>query len=664
MVQKNNFFSRALSADGNKWRKDIAIMMSQIFAACGSWLSKKATLTFMEVVIKILDDLYNLIRDSKLSSDRYWSSMNLDCCQRWDKHMAMGIYVTSRRLLIGALERRIFDEALISVCVNFFMAELTVIEPMDCRIRERLLWSANKNALQITNNLPVNQKHCKRSIRTVTKFLSIKTNSKYWQRSPMLTKLLELHGFLKETSEQIKINAVKVLCTEPAYRIRAMFDLTTLQSEHPDTKFETIVTILNELGDICYGINLKFNPLDLFWLQLRTEIEYPKLNTLCKQKLVDEIQSYIDTHESVNTNESISNIVNFVKANMYILSFQIGSRSSIEALKKIEFKFYSPFDRIVSEITLQYEGNQIKLLMKSLNCFSTILSQKDSWTIDEPTKEFISNMVTMLYKVGNWLKCRQYNAAAVKAFELLYQAATMANNIVKQTLAAGFLVENGNLLIPMEMVKVLSNNIILQLKSLDKMTRSDQSDFLLAILHLSMHTLRFDKNVEAAKKYMQVINKLLEKYDPDQTQFTSVRLKYSHVMLELIINESDTNFTPILYVEDIFHRFKAAKFSYDSDCAMLPGIMFDTLSSLYAYTQARHEFISPSGLLSNLWYVAIRAGYSFLLSKVMIVSISHSLYTENEAHSKVSEFSAGQLKVMNNGFYFQISDSNGSFGYS
>lgn len=571
-----------------------------------------------------------------MKSDKYiWGkSYQKNCCDKWDKHIALQMLETVRNIFMGAMDRNTFDECTVSSCVNFMVAEATVLEHLDCKNRAIGFWHVNNAACLIIKNMNAIIDKCgrDRGVRTIKKFLSIQTQHHYLSYYNITTDLINIYSKTGELADRINLCAVRFLDAHNHYKnakIYAMSELHKLQSKMEASQFETISTILQKLDKREYGMNLTFDALNFLFFQLQIEIRYPQLNAECRNKIIEDLSGT----DAYKNNRHTS--VNLIKANVRILQCMI----DIDYYKSIVVfrDYHQTFNEDV--MSFKYEKRLIENLRESLGYFAKFLQDKDRWPVGKETNDYLSNMETMLRKIGQWLINRQYKELAVTAFDLLYQVAKLSNSPLQQIIASGFLVENISLnpkiFIEDEIAAELQSNILKKFKDVAKMSQDELRIFLLGFLQLTMYTLRRKHNMQHAKKYMEAISKLLDNYDSEKEKYAALRLKYSEVMFEMIVNDPNASITPITFIEDIFHRFKSIRFNCGADVDILPGILFDILNTLYEYTQARYEFHHISSLMYTLLNISMRSGYIFLLAKVIIITTSE--YLHNKGKWEVSE---------------------------
>lgn len=607
-------------------------MISRMIGACTPVIIKESSTYYIQKILAIIGANYEILRDKTITSKQYLWAKRWDksCCKEWRKHDGLGILAIVRRIFIGAIDRKNFDEVIVSACVNFMVTEGTILENFDCSDRTNLIIQFANSIRHTVKNVDLIITKCgrDRATRTIKKFLSIQTKEKHLPHQYMLQELISIYAKNNQLSEQIDLQALQFLFAEKKSKQFYMFELHKVQTV-VDSKFKTISTILQKVDKNTYGMDLKFDSLKLLFCQLLVEIEYPKLNAVCRKIIISDICE-MDAYK--NTQHPY---INLVKANVRILECMI----DIDDYKsRVTFQsYYQRFE--VDDISFKHEKNLIRKMEESLNFFSKFFTDLDKWKDDAEKDDYILNMLTMLNKIGLWLINRQYKDLAVMVFDLLYQVAKMSNNQLKQIVSAGYIIENINLhpniFIEEEIVTELQSNILKKFKEVDSMAQNEQSHFLHAFLQLAMYTLRCTNNMEHAKKYMQAINKLLSKYDPEKVKFAALRLKYSEVMFEMIVNDPNTTITPITFIEDIFHRFKNTKFNSRSDVDVISGILWDIMNTLYEYTQVRYEFRNLSSLMWTLFGISFRNGYIFLLAKVLVM-ISYENLLSSNIHWKVS----------------------------
>lgn len=603
----------------NEFKKDIAIMVSQAICACTSMISTCSP-QFIQNLYVILGDAYDIIRDKKNSSSQYrvTKTYNAKCFGNWSTHAASGILSATVKIFVKAMDRNNFTENLVSGCTNYMVAESKIYKNFDCTCRDYMVGRLNQAIVSITAKIDKIIAICgnERGKRTLERFALMETmnNSTSLKVAFAQTKLYE------KTRDQIVFtnshaNLIYQSIDEKN-RIHYMYKLHAIQNGLDDpNKFETITSLMKYVPK---RSGVQFDPIDMQFLQLCVEIDYPQLTEKCRRKLVN------DVCEMDFYNDDRCWYINLIKSSICYLQYTIEFdlyKSNVKLTK-----FFEPLNE--KFVFLNYEIKIVKHLQESLDYLSKFLQAKDVWSSQKCKDRFILHTEKLLQSIGECLINRHYKDLAITAFDLLFQLAESSQHPLIQIVAAGHLIENINLNSTKSekvIVTKLQSIVMQKLKYVVTMSDVELGNFLLSFLQLTMYTLRFQHNNEHAKKYMQAINKLLDKYDPKKEKYLACRLKYAEVMFEMIVRDSDATITPITFIEDIFHRFKEIKSISLQDRRIVPGIQFDLVSTLYAFTQPRYEFNCIKSLERQVHFASIRNGYLLLFAKNSILETSECL---------------------------------------
>lgn len=612
---------RNLVQDKNELRKDIAIMISLVINACSSSISF-GSVKFMENILAILGQIYDIVRDKSASNGEYMLLKTFyvqKCCDKTNSHIALQGLGAVREIFQRAVDRNVFSEKLVSACSNYMVVESEILEYLNCSNRSDLIYYFGISAESIfariarINSLAGHE----RADRTLYRLLSMKILHSGF-RHRIISKLIARNETADDKTEFINAHVMKILLGEGTKS--EIHSIHKLQKDLQDTnKFEIISSIARKLPKI------KIDLVYLQFMQIRVEIEYPLFNEAFRQKMIT------DVCETDFYKNDRSSILNLVKSGVCYLQSMV----HIERYKSnvVAKDTYGPLNE--DFVLLNNEIEVVKQLRESLNYLVKFFQCKDLWILDERKDVYIEYMEKMTKRIGVDLISRHYKDLAVRAFDLLYRLAEPGTSRFKVTRiqAAGYLIENidqQSTISEEEIVKDLQSKIISELKYVDVMastSKDDFGDFLLSFLQLTMYTLRYQHKMEHAKKYMQAINKLLCKYDRSQQNYIAVRLKYSEVMFEMIVRDKETSITPITFIEDIFHRFQKIQCVSRSDFITVPGILFDLISTLHAFTQPRYEFRQAKSII---WYAhlsSLRKGYLLLFAKTTILTSSECLVT-------------------------------------
>lgn len=612
---------RSLVENKDDYRKDIAIMTSQVIRACTSLISKSSE-TFIEDIFHILGNAYDIVRDKTLTTNYSFTFTYNRCCENMNTHAGLQILEAIRKIFVGALEINNFNEKLCSSLSFFVVAESTILESFDCEHRSSLVWELGETMKTISRTTMIDKIVTKcghdRSKKTLERFLSTTPQSPRTY-SIIADALIEICEKAGDKHLKILSFAKKCLNGSTSQKRHYIWKLHECQVELDDpTKFEPISSILNKF-------TVKEQLVHLQLLELVTEIEYPKLTVACKRKLIEDVCKMDFYHEDgCGLTNLIKSTICYVDAMANIQHYRSNFTST---------DYYEPlkedFASINNEIVI------ITKLVEASDYLAKFLQDTDVWFVEKDKivwrmskNDFISFMENLLKKIGESLMNRHYKELAIPTFNLLYKLAEMVNHPLKQIVAAGHIIENIGLHLSIsekEIVTKLQGIIMEKLKDVNTMSVDELGDYLRSFLQLTMYTVRYQYNIDHAKKYMQAINKLLNKFDSEQEKFIAVRLKYNEVMFELIVKESKASIAPFTFVEDIFHRFKRVRYVSSSDHNTVPGIMFDLVSTLYAFTRPRYEFLHAKSLFWTVHTTSIRNGYLFLFAKSTILTISECL---------------------------------------
>ncbi|KAG4080135.1 hypothetical protein HA402_008206 [Bradysia odoriphaga] len=619
---------RALSTDGNNG-KDVAIMVSQIIRA-STFLISRGSIVFKQKIVTLLNDLYKVIRNKKLSACEYIFRKTYDrvCCDKSNTHAGLQIMETVRTIVVEAIKENKFNEVLVSVMTNFATAEAEIISHFDCTTRNNLNVRLRRTFRFISVNIDQILTTCglDRAKRTLQKCLAINSLEQS-QCVHTIDTLLKICKDADNIAEKISWTAMLLMfCADRKRRIFFMHQLHKLQSKLNDPQqFETISTIVKGLPKKKYSVDL--DPIQLQLLQISVEIDYPLLSAMCLQKLGDdmcEMDFYKNDH-SFNANLCKSGVcyVQFL-AHMKRYQSNVKFERSSDPLNE---KF----------VLLKKEVEIVGKLKEALDYLAEFIRDTDAWLGKEDSADYILVAEKLLIIIGETLISRHYKNLAVTAFELFYKFAKLINNRLNQMMAAGYLVENIHLastISEKEIVTELQSNIMQKMRDVNTMSEDELGSFLFGFLQLTMYTLRHQCNIEHTKKYLLAINKLLNKYDSNKEKYLPTRLKYAEVMFELIVKNPDTTITPVTFIEDIFHRFKQIRMVSKSEYRTIPGVILDLLITLHEFTQPRYEHRYTSSLNMTVHSAAIRNGYLFLLAKTAVLESSELLMI-NGKHLKV-----------------------------
>ncbi|XP_037028732.1 uncharacterized protein LOC119068971 isoform X2 [Bradysia coprophila] len=603
-----------------KYIKDGAIMMSQIIRASTSLISK-GSLAFKQKIVTILNGLYEIIRNKSLSACQYIfrKAFKADCCDRPITHAGLQILETVRTIVVEAIRGNNFNEILVSAMSNFAMAEEEIISNFDCAARKNLNWSLRETFRFILDNIDKIVTTCglDRAKRTLQKCLTMNS----LEGLNCVRTVDALSNICKDSdniAEKISWAAFGFMfCTDRKNKIFYLCKLHELQSKLNDPKqFATITSLVKDLPKKKNSVDI--DPIQLQLFQISVEIDYPRLSEMCLKKLGDdmcEMDFYKNGH-SFNANLCKSGV-----CYVLFLAHMQQYKSNVK-FERMDDPLNEKF------VLLKKEVEIVGKLKEALDYLAEFIRDEDAWLGKKDSADYILLAEKFLLVIAETLINRHYKEQAVAAFELFYKFTKLIDHRVNQIIAAGYLVENIHLTSTVsekEIVTELQSNIMQKLKDVNTMSEDELGSFLFGFLQLTMYTLRHQCNIEHTKKYMQSINKLLDKYDGTKAKYLPARLKYAEVMFELIVKNPDTTITPVTFIEDIFHRFKQIRMVSRSDYRTIPGIILDLLITLHEFTQPRYELCYTSSLNMTVHSVAIQKGYLFLLAKVTIVQSGEML---------------------------------------
>lgn len=622
MVFFMNFSSprRNLVKEKHESRQDIGIMMAQVICACTSLISDSSDL-FIRNVFILLGLIYDSVRDKSIHPRKYQTTKILDnCCDRMLAHIGLDILQAIRKIFVGALHRNNINEISVSATSNYIVAESTILETWTCKNRVPMVGDFDDTVKTIAVNVDAILSKCglPRTKLTIERCLSsaiISANT----NEELCNALLKVGGISNKTRAEINYHAKGILHTATiAKQIFYMHKIHSVQASLNDpTKFDTISEIMKQLPSVRQST---IDTARLQFMQLTTEIDYPKLPETYQRKLIADVCK-MDFYKSDRCS-----YINLIKSNVCYLECMANIqhyKSNVELKENL-----APLNE--DFVSLKNEIDIAKKLCEAVDYVAKFLQDKDVWCTERDKDYFIARTEKLLQRIGETLINRQYKDLAMPAFNLLYQLAKTANNPLNQIFAAGYLIENIGLhstISEKEIATELQSLIMGKLRDVNEMSVDELGKFLLSFLQLTMYTMRYQYNIEHAKKYMQAINKLLNKYDSEQEKYLPVRLKYSEAMFVMIVRDSKATITPVTFIEDIFHRFTKIKYVSTSHYNTVPGIIFDLITTLYAFTQPRYEFRYAKSLVWTLHSTSIRNGYLFLLAKTTILSSSESLLT-------------------------------------
>lgn len=569
----------------------------------------------------ILNDLYEIIRNKSLPSFEYTLHKTYDkiCCVKFATHAGLQIMETLRTIFVESTKSDSFNEVMVSVMSNFATAEADAVATIECPTRTRIKSNLWQTLRFVVDNIEKIVTTCglERAKRTLLKFLGIQS-LEISQSINILNGLLKMCKGTDNKAEQISWNAMKLMfSTDEKNRISCMFAVHELQKELTDPKqFETISSIVKGLPKKNYPLQLDVVRLQM--LQLTVEIDYPRLPAMLLQKLVDDMRE-MDFYK--NDHSCYANLCKSCVCHMQCLAHYQHYKSNV--------KCDAMFDPLNEEfVSLKKESKIIVQLEQALDHLAKFVRDKDTWMGKNDSAGHITLAEKVLQRIGETLINRHYKDVAVVAFDLFYKFAKLVDRPLNQMIAAGYLIENIHLastIAEKEIVTDLQSFIMQKLRDVDSMTDDELGSFLFSFLQLTMYTMRHQRNIEHAKKYMQAINKLLKKYDSKKAKYLAVRLKYAEVMFELIVKNPDTTIAPVIFIEDIFHRFKSMRLVSRTDYHTVPGIALDLLITLYEFTQPRYELRLTSSLNTIVHFASIRNGYLFLLAKTAILTSSENV---------------------------------------
>lgn len=625
---KTFFFSfslqnnRALVKGDSTIKKDLVVIMSQILCAAATLISK-GTVPFMQQLTAVFCHLYNEIKLRSSPKHQYrWDKFFIPkCCTSLDKHIALQLMDVLRIMFEYALQRNEINDYLVSLMSNYAVGEAQIISNFDCPEREKSLNSLRQTVVFVTNSIDKIETVCgtERAIRTLHRFLTLdgvidKPTSK--------TIFDRLWKFCETTQDQtllIDTYAMWVMLygNNKKNLIFYMHKLHSCQSELKDAeKFETISSIVGRLPKKWQSVKLSL--IGLQFEQMSTEIRYPKLPEPCLEKMVSSMRKM-----DPNSDPTFC-YGNLFKSGICRLECKMSIARYESNVKFVDYR--QPLDGTF--VSINNEIEIVQHLLEALNLLSEFFNEKDVWISRPDRNDYIPFAEDLLQFIAEMLINRHYKEMATAAFDLYYRFAKLLNNPFKQMIAAGFLVENFQHLatVPeVEMATELQTTVLQKLRDVTTMSEKDLGSFLLSFLQLTMYTLRHQGNIDHTKKYLLAINRLLKRFDSEKKKYLAAQLKYAEVMFEVIVKDSQSSVTPITFVEDIFDRFRNIRDKTQSEYMTVAGIVFDLMSTVYGFTQPRHEFRMGNAFGYLLQRISISCGYVFLLAKTMLLMSRESL---------------------------------------
>lgn len=608
-------------------------MVSQVIGACTT-LIPYGTVQFIQNTFVLLGVTYDTIRNKNIVANRCRVMKTFNLCNEDHNitHIGLDVLIAARRIVVKAIERDNFNAHIVSGCSYHMVAESGILDKLNCKCQPAFVLDLNRAVDSIAANIGKIIATCgdERGQRTLEKLASLQSlhSSTHSRTTAALIKVCERRG---DKALLINLLASKLLCsTDEKNRRHNIYQLHLIQKDFDDpANFETIPAILKRLPTARTAVNHP-DASRLLLSQLACEILYPILNNVCRRKLIE------DVCEMDLYNDDRCCYINLLKSAVCYLQYTI-DKEHYKSNVLVSNLFEQLNDKFVS---LNNELNVVQKLRESLDCLQKFLASKDVWSSTTDKDNHISLAEQFLQLIGECLINRHYKDWAITAFDSLYRLAKVSQNPLKQMVAAGYLVENMNLkstLTEQEIVTELQSIVMQKLKDVTTMGDDELGNFLLSFLQLTMYTMRFQQNIEHTKKYMQAINKLLDKYDRKKEKYVAARLKYSEVMFEMIVSDSAAQITPITFIEDIFHRFQSTRSFSAQDSRTVSGITFDLISTLYAFTRPRYVLRYGKSLIWTIHTASLRNGYLLLFAKTTILTSSECLLV-NGKHLEVNWF--------------------------
>lgn len=581
-------------------------MMSKMICAA-TLLISRGSLQFKHQILILLNDLFDIVRRSDLPVYRYIFSKTYDveCCNYSNKHGALQIMETVRTLVVDAIKSEDFNETLISVMSNFAVSEADTILRLNCKIGETLKWNFWQSLQFVTDNIGKIVTVCglDRAKRTLLRFLvgNLLQPSEYVHIIDGLLSICD--GSLNET-EKIDWLATKLIFTNEKARIDCMYRIHQLQKQHPK-QFETISSIVNGLPKKKFPLHLGSVQLQL--LQITVEIDYPQLPEMCLQKLVDHLRA-MEFYKSERScySDVFKGGVSYLQCLVHIQQY------------KSNVKYEKAFEPLNEEfVVLKNEVKVVEMMKEALHYLAQFVRDKDAWIGKSGTAAWISLAEKLLQRICESFMVRYYKDLAVTAFGILYKFAKLVDHPLNQMIAAGYILENIEWATPTQKgtVKEFHSIIMQGLRDVDTISVNELGSFLLSFLQFIVYTMRHQRNIDHAKKHMQVIKKYLRECDPTKPLYLAVRLKYAEVMCELTAKYPSFTITPIAFIENIFQVFKDMKLYQ-----RVPSFILDLLLTFFKINLSRYERRYTRWLLCAIHFVSIRHGYMLLFAKATIAS--------------------------------------------
>lgn len=687
------FFCRQFKANNKietSIKEDTAIAISHVFYNSYTNFIPALNEQFLFSFCKIVRELYNYIRASKLSKSYHTCN-----CADLKRHtvIEMGFYAYS--MFVEATKQNaisdrtyvafyaVYQQYLIALqtfkcqmfvnkCVDQAFATLnsilSVFQPSHVEYGVKLLnwWLDNRSKLPLMT--AVDDMYILNTFTTLLWSGVDKFGDEFLRIATLyLSHLLDPSTNVRKRSELIELIVFRICDYQ-----------TTLAPE----KFQSIATIFVANKSL-YKIKAppSTDTVDLLICQLKFANKYGKLSPMAKETILKEIfESNVESPvkslraifvcemATINSQSGIQTILRKAVG-------QFGQLNTIDQLRLIlvggtfsvclYFKQMTEWDaehrnsvlnvdilhdNVFLTLNIEYEMKLIELLYRALRDYEKFVRGISTNFCNNLAafQDEIPHIIDMLRKVADQCALRNHSQKAMVAYQLLYTIASMANDEFGQINAVGYFAEHPKLFAAKQIdclaesleviIARINGRLLNLLETLSTYSARKKKQILYALLSISIYYLQSEATMNRAKIILRYVDGVINEDTLNGCgKFDSVPCKYYYVMFEMLkMNREWVGFSASEFAQHMNESIKSLKIISADDAVHLPTLLFNfmVVSCNYAFHCGDYENLETTLLMMLKW--AQRIGVAYRCGQLLLLLVEMHVLSGKVVECEVS----------------------------